>query len=169
VDSRRIASIDLAPNPTSNRYMTNDSSALTSDSWPGRSARLEYWLSVLAIVSIETAFSLIFHLGEFGQFIGFGLWLYVSARRLHDFNRSAMWGWSIFLLGMAVGLSKRTGVPFLHITMSEQLANSILALATLIVILTLGLIPGTNGQNRFGSRAVRRVRGLPSDVADIFN
>ena len=129
------------------------------DPWPGRATRLEFWLSVSAIVCVEAAFTFGFHISLLGEAIGFAMWLYVSARRLHDFNCSAVWAWTVFVMGFVEGLSRRTGIPFGHGVPSENLSHLVLALATVGLIVVLGAVPGTPGENRFGFRVQPKPRG----------
>jgi uncharacterized membrane protein YhaH (DUF805 family) len=149
--------------------MTEENSIPSPGAWPGRSSRLEYWLSVFAIVGIEAVFALVLHLAMFGQIVGFGIWLWVSARRLHDMNASAMWGWSLFLLGFAIGFGKAIAAPLLHTAVFEHTANLALALATVVLVAIIGSISGTNGENRFGSRTVPNDPRMQTTVADTFD
>lgn len=67
---------------------------------------------------------------------GLWTWICVSSRRLHDFNQSAWW----LLLAFAL--------PFAILLVAPI---SVAQLSSLIVLVVLGVIPGTPGGNRFGA------------------
>jgi uncharacterized membrane protein YhaH (DUF805 family) len=156
--SRRCVWVDAKANPTVDIHMTEANTSQLNDLWMGRSSRSEYWFWVVAWTGVYTVLFVIFHGATAISWISLVVWLYVSARRLHDFNASALWGWGVFVLGFALGIAERTGLPVGNLAISAHLSRTIIAVATLGMILLVGSVPGSRGENRFGSRTPRKKR-----------
>jgi uncharacterized membrane protein YhaH (DUF805 family) len=145
--------------------MTTTNAAPMHDLWMGRSSRLEFWLSSIVLLSVHILREIFLHDAIFPQLLLFPIWLYIAARRLHDFNASAMWGWSMFLLGFSLGILERTGLQIVHHPVTEQVSRIVLFIATISLVVIIGSVPGTKGQNRFGPAKPRRSRDVSVNAA----
>jgi uncharacterized membrane protein YhaH (DUF805 family) len=155
----------------------------------GRSRRKEYWMWVLFIVIVSTVIRIVegmlgltqagiggaqnysVGVGGNGPLSGlFGLvvlipGLAVTARRLHDINRSALWmlvplGTLIFCVTMFVGsiMSGSAGGSF-----GWAFAAIGLYFLTVVVMIVFLCFDGTKGENRFGADPKSE-----QNIADVF-
>jgi uncharacterized membrane protein YhaH (DUF805 family) len=106
----------------------------------GRAGRREYgvYVALLLVVSFALSYT--------PPIVSIGLTLvliFTQIRRLHDFGRSGWW---------AVGASLVPLVPGIPLMMSGQtdLGLAVGVLVELALIVVIGAIPGTPGDNRFG-------------------
>jgi uncharacterized membrane protein YhaH (DUF805 family) len=123
----------------------------------GRTSRLRYWMTLLIAVPALIVVAIFFTSDQTTGLAGWAwmilfwiggvLILALSAMRLHDMNASSWWLLLLYggpyLLGIA---GKALGDSPLG-----ELMESASEIAVVIVILTLGLVPGSHGDNRFGS------------------
>ena len=129
----------------------------------GRAPRAEYWWFYLAmIVAYLVALTIdslvgVELLGPYGVVtcvLGLALILpslAVTFRRLHDTNRSGWWILIVvvpyFVMGIVMGMSMASG----DMTgMASAGLIGLVALAGAIAMLVFMVLPGTNGDNRFG-------------------
>jgi uncharacterized membrane protein YhaH (DUF805 family) len=119
----------------------------------GRSRRLEFWLSLLALFALNIGGVLV-HAAVIVSLVSLPFWLVIAGRRLHDFNQSWAWGLIPFVLGFAAGfvgsLARARG---LHLPVDQATLSLGANLISLVVMIAIGVWPGTNGPNRFGGAA----------------
>ena len=129
----------------------------------GRAPRAEYWwfyLGMIVAYLVAMIIDSLVGVSLFGPYgvvtclLGLALivpGLAVTARRLHDTNRSAWWMLLVlvpyFIMGIMMGMSAASGD-------TTGLASAgivgLIALAGAIAMLVFLILPGTTGDNRFG-------------------
>ena len=119
--------------------------------WPrGRAGRGEYWTHVAVLFGLNLL------LGQIAPAVGFAIaavYLVVQMRRLHDIGRSGWWAVAAFVGALAVT------VPLEVLGLSDP-AIAVAAVATLVPLIWIGVVPGDREPNRFGPPppfSVRRV------------
>lgn len=156
----------------------------------GRSRRKEYWMWVLFIVIVSTVLRIVESMlglspadisgvQNYGVGVGgngplsglFGLIVFipglaVTARRLHDIDRSALWmlvplGALVVGIGMVVGsvMTGSAGASF-----GSAFAAFGIYLLTVIVLIVFLCFDGTKGENRFGPDPKAE-----QNIADVFS
>lgn len=130
----------------------------------GRAPRAEYWWWTLAIIVVAIVISIIESILGLNQMVGpygplsliFMLALLVpglavTARRLHDTNRSGWWMLVAVIpyaiLGFMAGSATASGDMS---AMATAGLFGIVALVGAIVLLVFMVLPGNKGDNRFG-------------------
>ena len=131
----------------------------------GRSGRAEFWASVGILIVVTVALALL-KLNGAGGVMMF-LWLLIWARRLHDLNRSSLWGllpFGVILVLTVVAVTVGGNDLMDAVTYGQTGAGKItdkglqvllgFALAVLVVqggfTIWLGSRRGDAGTNRFG-------------------
>lgn len=123
----------------------------------GRANRQRYWLTSLALSGIMLVSGLVAMLvpviGAILMFVGFigALWaaLAISARRLHDRDKSAWW-----LVAMYLPLALISAFAGAVSVTDPDVGNAVNILSlpfTLWAFIELGCLKGTTGPNRFGA------------------
>ena len=106
--------------------------------------RRVYWTAAGILLAIGVVLAM---LGHGARWISGGLslmWIWVIARRLHDIGRSGWWQ------AAAYGAEVALGIGMVAAQASLPLVTGVLGIAHLGLLATLGVIPGTRGDNRFG-------------------
>ncbi len=128
----------------------------------GRIGRVSFWLGFCAMIAIVSFLGAIAEdavagTGDIGRYValatilGLMIWMQsaVINKRLHDRNRSGMW---YFGYGMAPPGFFLWAI-YLHASGELEAASILYILAALSftwVLIELGFVPGTAGNNRFG-------------------
>jgi uncharacterized membrane protein YhaH (DUF805 family) len=107
----------------------------------GRAGRREYGLSVGILFAVG------FALSYAAPIVGDGLsavLIFAQIRRLHDFNRSGWWALAATLTPLV------PAIPLMFMSGQEDVGLAVGFLAELALIVVIGVIPGSPGDNRFG-------------------
>ncbi|MEM7743798.1 MAG: DUF805 domain-containing protein [Pseudomonadota bacterium] len=136
----------------------------------GRASRSEFWWYSLFYYAIGLGFDFLLpELGNIWTFANFAPLLAVTARRLHDTNRSGWWQ-ALPLIGLplaAYGAFDFFNDPLM--SMTDLLLNplfligAVIVLGTYILLIVWWATPGTHGANRFGEDPLGRTE------ADVFD
>jgi uncharacterized membrane protein YhaH (DUF805 family) len=114
----------------------------------GRSGRREYWLSLVGLVAFNIILHVILRDPVLVSLISLPFWVILSARRLHDLNRTGWWSLVPFGVGFLVGFAGGIGIALPGIA-----APLLQATVTLAMVAVLGFSPGNPASNRFGEPA----------------
>lgn len=115
--------------------------------WDGRAHRGEFWLCLLGYWILLTALVLLVGL-TWADLLTLGLWLFIAGRRLHDFNASAWWAVAPAVISFTVSFAKGF---LLKLNGSYPVLMDVApGTVVVVVMLVIGIVPGTKGANRFG-------------------
>lgn len=105
----------------------------------GRSDRKEYWVYILSVFAIYALLSFVGF--DAGSGASAGVTLLIQIRRLHDLGRSGWWAVVLLVAQIAVA------IPLLFM---GPLGLTLAVLASLAVLIVMGVLPGQPFENRFG-------------------
>jgi uncharacterized membrane protein YhaH (DUF805 family) len=114
----------------------------------GRSRRRQYWLSWVGLAVLLAAATGLLRGSWAAPALVLPLWIWVSLRRLHDFDAPSWLAWlvpSVDLVVVTINTLSGAGT-----SVAGVVAGLVVLAATPIYVLVIGLIPGTKGPNRFG-------------------
>jgi uncharacterized membrane protein YhaH (DUF805 family) len=105
---------------------------------------VRYWLPITAALTVAA----VSRAEAYAAVAALLLWPSLAGciRRLHDLNLGGSWCFTFWFATMGLGIS---GL-YVPGPAGETLAWFALALATFVPVWVLGVVPGTNGDNRFG-------------------
>jgi len=107
----------------------------------GRAGRREYWVSVALLFVVD------FALSYAAPFVSHGLTvvlIFTQIRRLHDFDRSGWWSLAANLAPLV------PAIPLMFLSGQEEVGLAAGFVVELALIIVIGAIPGSSGDNRFG-------------------
>ncbi len=105
----------------------------------GRASRKEYWIFVGALLALSSALTMAGLASSTGWI---GALNVIWIRRFHDLGRTGWWAPAILVAQLAA-----SGAALL---VNEDLGLAVGFVSTLVAIITMGVIRGQPGDNRFG-------------------
>ncbi|HEV8407352.1 MAG TPA: DUF805 domain-containing protein [Sphingomicrobium sp.] len=136
----------------------------------GRASRAEYWWFYLLTVVVGIPLRLIDEaldtrhiltiIADLGLFLP---WLAVTARRLHDTNRSGGWMLVYVAVFAVIGVLVAGAFSISAVGSTSLVVGGLLALAAVAVFLVFMILPGTEGPNRYGPDPYG-----PNDLEEVF-
>ena len=120
----------------------------------GRSDRKQYWIAVVLLVVGNIVLAGLQTPALIVSAISMPLWLVIAGRRLHDFDRRWFWALVPFGFGLGFGFVQGLSGSMLgRAIFPPQLEAVLYIVVTLIVLVTIGSVPGSRTANRYGLSA----------------